>query len=79
MFQFQDNLENHYKKILLNTNTVIDLLDDFLMKKGICSKIKNFFFNDCFGTMDQYKTELLIKFHVEEMNIKTSCNFTLNW
>ncbi len=68
-----------YEKIITNINSVLEILDNFLLKKGLCSKIKNFFFNDSFGSVNQYKAELMLKFNVDEKNVKTSDNATLNW
>jgi len=81
VYELQDSdLANHYRKILQNSENVIDLLDDFLLNnKGFCLNIKNFLFNNSFGDMEHYKAEIMVKYNTEEFNILTKDNNKLNW
>jgi len=78
VFEFQDSdLTNHYKKILLNSDIVLDQVDDFLLNKGLFSNVKHFLYNDSFGTSEHYKADLMTKHSVDEFSILTNDKTTL--
>jgi len=79
-FNFEEvDLANNFEKVLSSLNEILDQLDDFLLNKGICSRIKNYLYNDCFGSFNQYRDDINNRFNVEEINIKTNDRNSLNW
>jgi hypothetical protein len=73
-----EDLDNYIKKINLNIHNVEEILDEFLLKKGIFNKIKNLIWNDTFGSLYQFKIELLNRFNCEEVKITTNDNVKLD-
>jgi len=70
--EFRNNqLYIHIEKILTNINRVEMLLDECMLKKNFLNKIKNILFNDCFGSLNQLKIEMLSRFDCEEIIIVT--------
>ncbi len=66
----KQTFESHINKINFNLNDILsDNLDEFLMKGNLISKVKNFLFNNAFGSSHQLKLELINRFNCEDMKI----------
>ena len=66
----KDKFEKTAKDVLNNLETIENLIDDFLSNKSNCFKfIKNFLYNDSFGSIPQLKIELISRFNCEEIKI----------
>ncbi len=64
------NLDIHLKKICLNLNVLEDYIYDFLLKKDWRQNIKNFWYNDTFGSLEQSRLEMNSSFILEEYSVK---------
>jgi hypothetical protein len=64
-------LDGQIKKIVMNIEKVEEILEEFLLKKGILNKCKNAIRNDSFGSLYQFKIELLSRFKCDEIKINT--------
>jgi hypothetical protein len=64
------NLDRHLKKISLNSDILEDYINDFLLKKDWRRNIKNFWYNDTFGSLEQSRLEMDSRFLLEEYSIK---------
>jgi hypothetical protein len=64
-------LDGFIKKMNNNLCKIEEIVDEFLLKKGYFSILKNFLFNDTFGSLYQFKIELLNRFNCEEVKINT--------
>lgn len=71
-------LDGYIKKIVSNLEAIEEILDAFLLKKGIFNKCKNILFNDTFGSLYQFKIELLNRFNCEEIKVITPDNIPLD-
>lgn len=71
-------LDGYIKKIVSNLEAIEEILDAFLLKKGILNKCKNILFNDTFGSLYQFKIELLNRFNCEEIKVITPDNIPLD-
>jgi hypothetical protein len=71
-------LDGFIKKIVSNLETIEEILDAFLLKKGFLNKCRNVLFNDTFGSLYQFKIELLNRFNCEEIKVITSDNISLD-
>lgn len=67
----EESLDRHLKKILLNANIVEEQLNDYLCKKNLRSNVKNFLKNDSFGSLNQYRAELVINYNTEQITLDT--------
>ncbi len=72
------NLDGQIKKIILSIEKVEENLDDFLLKGGIYRKLKNWLFNDTFGSLCQLKAELMNRFNCETVGISTENKILLD-
>ena len=73
------NIESHLKKINLNLDATLDNLNEFLLSgTGNYNIIKSFLFNDAFGSINQSKCELKLKYCCEEITLKTEDNNKLD-
>ena len=48
-----ESLDEFIKKFLIIIEKIEFNLDEFMLKKGFCSKIYNYLFNDIFGSINQ--------------------------
>jgi hypothetical protein len=71
-------LDNYIKKISANIDVIEDNLNDFMLKKGLWSKVYNFMMNDMFGSLRQLKVELLNRYNCEEVKITTQDKIVLD-
>jgi hypothetical protein len=71
-------LDNYIKKIMNNIEKVEDVLNQFLLKKGFFRNLKNLCFNDTFGSLRQFKVELINRYNCEEVTITTSDKINLD-
>lgn len=71
-------LDSSIKKIIVGIEKVENLLDEFMLKKGFVSKIKNLIYNDAFGSLFQFKMEIINRFNCEEVKITTDDNIILD-
>jgi hypothetical protein len=67
-------LDSQIKKIILGIEKIEENLDDFLLKGGLFRRIKNWLFNDTFGSLFQLKAELINRFNCETVEIFTQNN-----
>jgi hypothetical protein len=67
----EGNLERHLKKIILNSEIVEELIDEFLLNKNWKQNIKNYFMNDMFSSIYHFRVELLMKYNVEEFMVES--------
>jgi hypothetical protein len=72
------NLDGYIKKIVSSLEAIEEVLDGFLLKKGLFNNCKNLLFNDTFGSLYQFKIELMNRFNCEEVKINTYDNITLD-
>lgn len=75
-FQFEDSIEKkekfekNTKDLLINLEHIESLCDEFLsVKSNYCRFIRNFLYNDSFGSIPQLKIELIHRFNCEEIKI----------
>jgi hypothetical protein len=69
---FQDEeLNKKIKKLLLNVEAIEDLIKDFLLKRDWRTNYKNFWYNDTFGSIYQYRIELINKYNAQEYVVKS--------
>jgi hypothetical protein len=71
-------LDSSIKRIIAKLNILDDQLKEFLLKKGFFNKIKNMLFNDSFGSLIQFKTDLTNRFACEEVKITTDDKIKLD-
>jgi hypothetical protein len=66
-----EELDRKIKKLLINVEAVEDLINDFLLKRDWRTNYKNFWYNDTFGSIYQYRIELINKYNVQEFVVKS--------
>ena len=71
-------MDSYIKKTIINIEKVELLLNEFLLKGNKISQIKNYLFNDTFGSLNQFKIELMNRFSCEECQIITHDKITLD-
>jgi hypothetical protein len=68
------NLDRHINKILLNATIVEDYIIDALCKRGFKDNIKNFWYNDIFASIEQFRIDLILNYNVDEYYLETKDN-----
>lgn len=71
-------LDNYIKKIMFNIDRIDETLKEFQLQKGILNRLRNMLFNDTFGSLYQFKVELLNRFDCEEVKITTEDDVSLD-
>jgi len=72
-------LDISLRRIVSNIEKVEEILKEFQLQGNKFSKLKNIFFNDTFGSLNQFKIELENRFNCEEIKIPTPDNAIIDW
>lgn len=71
-------LDSYIKKIIQNLEKIEEIMNECLFKKGFLNKIKNLIFNDAFGSLAQFKIELVNRYNCDEEKITIEENITID-
>lgn len=72
------DLNIHLENIKKNIEQLEEFIQEFLLQKGFYKNIKNFLFNDAFGSLLHLKIELQSRYKCEEYKINID-NIQLDW
>jgi hypothetical protein len=66
-------------RIVINIEKVEEILKEFQLQGSKLSKLKSIFFNDTFGSLNQFKIELENRFNCVEVKIPTPDKAIIDW